>query len=99
MIRSLVLKFILYFAGEVPDFKKFSKESKSSKERRKRERGAEAQEAEEYAKELGLTDEHNSLTNAIMQRQVSQINGSSSFKKIEAFLGMGKIISVVEVTS
>jgi hypothetical protein len=62
-------------SGEVPDFKKFSKESKSSKDRRKRERGAEAQEAEEYAKELGLTDDQNSLANAIMQRQVRRRSG------------------------
>ncbi len=70
---SNCFKIYLNFSGEVPDFKKFSKESKSSKERRKQKRGAEAKEAEEYAKELGLTDEQNSLTNAIMQRQVSQV--------------------------
>ena len=40
------------------------------KDRRKRERNAEAAEAEEYAKELGLDGQEDSLTKAIMQRQV-----------------------------
>jgi hypothetical protein len=59
------------FSGEVPDFPKFSKESKANKDRRKRERNSEAAEAEEYAKELGLNGEQDSLAKAIMQRQVT----------------------------
>ena len=43
------------------------------KDRRKRERNAEAAEAEEYAKELGLDGQEDSLTKAIMQRQVGLV--------------------------